>query len=90
MFRTDCFGGGIEYHRRNKKSKGSEIEMRFKVIRKWEDLGAKWKPGDVITISDSAYQEVQSRIKRFPWADLCEYGYWLIPLSYLERIPDTN
>jgi len=59
------------------------MAQKFRFTRSWEDLGERWKPGDVIYLSDTAYQETLDRMKRYSDADLCKYGFWFIPLSHL-------
>ena len=58
---------------------------KFRITKAWEDLGTKWVPGDIVTISDTAYKNAIWQMKRYPGADLCNYGYWRIPLSHLEK-----
>ena len=59
-------------------------EYRF--VRQWEDMGRIFKVGEVISLSVDAVHQVK-RIKCYgETCDLCTYGYWQVPFTFLEEM----
>jgi hypothetical protein len=72
--------------------------IRVRFIRRWQDLDWVFEVGDEITLPAKEVEEVRERMRvcslRSPTTssyggkttDLCQYGYHVVPLSFLEEI----
>lgn len=63
------------------------MERRFRFIHTWQDLGWVFEKGKEITLPKKEVESVLARMREWgQTADLCQYGLYLVPLSYLEAV----
>lgn len=65
--------------------------IRVRFIRRWQDLDWVFEIGDEITLPQKEVEEVRERMKRLgKTTDLCQYGYHVVPLSFLEEVKEEK
>jgi len=65
--------------------------ITFRFLRRWQDHDWIFSAGDEITLPDYEVETVRKRMRTWgKTTDLCQYGLYLVPLSFLEEVKDES
>lgn len=71
-------------------------QIRFRFTHHWEDLDWVFEKGNEITLPAIEVEATKNRMRMCETmgickktADLCQYGFHLVPLSYLEEVKEN-